>query len=209
MLSVVIPTGNSEEALARTLASLVPAAADGTVREVIVADAGSTDATVRVADGAGCVIVQSGPDLASCLAAGAAAAYRGEFILFLAAGVAPEAGWEADLAALMERLERRGRPFGGVVFRYAVDDVGLFAGLRQTAVRTIASITGLPHFDQGLIVRRSMLAGLGATIADRPTLAGLIRRIGRRRVISLRSTACRIAADGLTGSWFPGAGRSL
>ncbi len=41
MLSVVIETLNDEEALARTLASLVPAAVDGTVREVIICDRGS------------------------------------------------------------------------------------------------------------------------------------------------------------------------
>ena len=42
MLSVVIQTHNDEDALARTLASLVSASVDGVVREVIICDAGST-----------------------------------------------------------------------------------------------------------------------------------------------------------------------
>ena len=54
MISVIIPTFNSEIALAQTLAALVSAAADGVVREVIVVDAGSSDHTHKVADAAGC-----------------------------------------------------------------------------------------------------------------------------------------------------------
>lgn len=45
MLSVVILTDNSEEGLARTLASLVSAAAEGVIREVAVVDDGSVDGT--------------------------------------------------------------------------------------------------------------------------------------------------------------------
>ena len=43
MISVIIPTLNSEIVLAHTLAALVPAAAEGVVREVIVVDGGSSD----------------------------------------------------------------------------------------------------------------------------------------------------------------------
>ena len=47
MLSVIIATHESERALVPTLAALVPGAAAGIVREVIVADAGSRDADRR------------------------------------------------------------------------------------------------------------------------------------------------------------------
>jgi len=53
MLSVVIATHESERALLPTLSALVAGAAAGLVREVIVADAGSRDATVAIADGRG------------------------------------------------------------------------------------------------------------------------------------------------------------
>ena len=46
MLSVVIATENAEQRLVPTLAALVPGAMAGVVREVIVADAGSSDATM-------------------------------------------------------------------------------------------------------------------------------------------------------------------
>lgn len=65
MLSVVIETHNDEDALARTLASLVGAAVEGAVREVIVVDRGSTDQTSRVADHAGChYLAEGGVDAA-------------------------------------------------------------------------------------------------------------------------------------------------
>src|SRR5262245_45634577 len=59
MLSVVIATHDSERALLPTLAALVAGAAAGVVREVIVADAGSRDATAAIADGAGCRLLTS------------------------------------------------------------------------------------------------------------------------------------------------------
>src|SRR5438034_1001987 len=54
MLSAIIATHESERTLVRTLAALVPGAATGLLAEVIVADAGSCDATAEVADIADC-----------------------------------------------------------------------------------------------------------------------------------------------------------
>lgn len=208
MLSVVIPTKDSEEALARTLATLVPAAADGTVREVIVADGGSTDDTARIAEGTGCHFVSTGPDLEARLSDGAAAASRGEFLMFIPPGVQLEGGWEADLAALIERMERNGRARNVAVFRFAVDDVGLAAALRQSVTRLGIWLTGVPHLDQGLIIRRSLFREVGGF---RPVgalcLVDLLRRVGRLHVACLRSTASRIADDGHFGRWLPGLGR--
>ena len=48
MLSVVIPTLNAEKSLAATLAALVPGVVEGLIREVIISDGGSTDATLDV-----------------------------------------------------------------------------------------------------------------------------------------------------------------
>ena len=49
MISVVVPTLNAEAGLAASLTSLVPAAVEGLVREVIVVDGGSTDGTAAAA----------------------------------------------------------------------------------------------------------------------------------------------------------------
>ncbi|MFZ1773105.1 MAG: glycosyltransferase [Rhizobiaceae bacterium] len=59
MLSVIIETRDCEEALARTLASLVGAVVEGAVRDVIIVDLGSTDSTLKVAEHAGCALSAS------------------------------------------------------------------------------------------------------------------------------------------------------
>lgn len=208
MLSVVIPTKDSEEALARTLAELVPAAADGTVREVIVVDAGSTDGTATIADGAGCTFLNGPADIGARLALGAEAASRGDYLLCLMPGVVPSAGWEADLAALVDRLDRRGKAGGAMIFRYAVDDVGLMAGLQQAAVRLLGWLGGVPHADQGLLLPHALLRSIGGF---RPlgslSLVDVAHRVGTRRTNTLRATASRISPDG-SGGWLPG-GRPL
>ena len=57
MISVVIPTLNVGRKLPRCFDSLITAAVRGVVREVIVADGGSSDETLMIADAAGAHIV--------------------------------------------------------------------------------------------------------------------------------------------------------
>jgi len=82
MISVVLVTRDSAAILAQTLAALVPAAVDGLVKEVIVVDAGSTDATLEIAEDSGARIISLDGDVGTRLAAGCAAA-RGLWILAL------------------------------------------------------------------------------------------------------------------------------
>lgn len=86
MLTVLIETRNSEEALARTLGSLVSAAVEGVVRDVIVCDGGSTDQTRRVAEHAGCHLVTTG--IASAIRQA-----KGEWLLILEPGARLAEGW--------------------------------------------------------------------------------------------------------------------
>src|ERR1700719_928828 len=107
MLTAIIPTHNSERALVPTLAMLVPGAMSGTVREVIVADNGSTDATAQVVDLAGCEITVSSAPLAARLRSAAAAA-RGTWLLFLRPGVVLDAAWVEETARVIENAVMRG-----------------------------------------------------------------------------------------------------
>ena len=72
MLSAIIATHESERALVPTLAALVPGAVSGLVTEVLVADAGSRDATREVADVAGARFMSSSDPLGIRLKAAAA-----------------------------------------------------------------------------------------------------------------------------------------
>ncbi len=87
MLSVLIETHNHEDALARTLASLVGGAVEGVIREVIVCDSGSSDLTHRVAEHAGCNYLAG-----AAVGAGIQAA-RSEWLLFLEPGARLVDGW--------------------------------------------------------------------------------------------------------------------
>jgi glycosyltransferase involved in cell wall biosynthesis len=98
MISVVILTLNDARALALTLTALVPAAVDGLVKEVILADAGSTDETLSIAEDAGARVVASSGSVEARLAQGCARA-RGEWLLLLQRPAPPPAGWEAAVEA--------------------------------------------------------------------------------------------------------------
>lgn len=87
MLSVLIETKNDEEALARTLASLVGAAVEGVVRDVLVCDRGSTDHTEGVAEHAGCVFMANG-DIAAAIGKA-----KGGWLLMLEPGARLEGDW--------------------------------------------------------------------------------------------------------------------
>src|SRR3954464_11288834 len=95
MISVVIPTSNSERLLPRCFDSLIPAAVRGVVREVIVADAGSTDATLLIAGAAGAHVIQGRGARGALLAEGAKSA-RADWLLFLRPETALEPGWEVE-----------------------------------------------------------------------------------------------------------------
>lgn len=97
MLSVLIETANDEERLARTLGSLVGGAVDGTVREVIVCDRGSSDQTRYVAEHAGCRFIGEG---------GIAAAIReakSDWLLLVEPGARLLDGWTDEVAAHLSR----------------------------------------------------------------------------------------------------------
>lgn len=187
MLTVIIPTYDSERALVPTLAMLVPGAMAGTVRDVIVADAGSTDATARVVDVAGCEMMVSATPLAARLRSAVTAA-RGNWLLFLHPGVVLDPSWVEEAARAIDHAVRRGTAGShAAVFRRAADaDIGL---ARQMIALLAAAWRGA-HPEQGLMISRTAYDRLGGHrdgVADPE--ADLLRRIGRRRIVTLRSAA--------------------
>ena len=97
-VSVVIPTLNEAAALPATLDHL--ATLDPPPFETVVADGGSTDDTVSLAEARGTRAVASPPGRAAQMNAGAAAA-TGEVLCFLHADTRPAAGYLAAVAAAL------------------------------------------------------------------------------------------------------------
>ncbi|HEX6865943.1 MAG TPA: TIGR04283 family arsenosugar biosynthesis glycosyltransferase [Caulobacteraceae bacterium] len=155
MISVVIPTLNAQAMLQRALSPLVPAAVDALVREVVVADGGSTDDTLALAEDAGARIVKTGPGRGVQLAAGCAAA-KGPWLLALHADTELAENW-AQAAA--DHIARRADSAG--YFRFALDDRGVRARLWERGVAARCSALGLPYGDQGLLISKRLYEEVG------------------------------------------------
>src|ERR1700738_1014813 len=84
MLSVIIATEGAEQPAVATLAALVPGAAAGVVREVLLVDRTGNGVIERVADSGGCRVLSFERSHAAARAAGAAQA-RGPWLMFLRA----------------------------------------------------------------------------------------------------------------------------
>ena len=186
MISVVIPTHNSEASLPRCFDSLIGATVRGLVKEVVVADGGSSDDTLMIADAAGCHVVHAGRERAAQLAAGAAAA-RGDWLLFLLPQTALEAGWENEAESFMASVSLE-RP-RAAAFRFALDDFSGQARRRETLVAVRTGIFALPYGEQGLLIPRRFYQKLAGYRDVAMEDADLVRRIGRTRLVHLRSRA--------------------
>ena len=189
MISVVIPALDSEAGLPATLASLVTAAVDGLVREVIIVDGGSRDSTAAVADSSGARFLVGARGRGSQLALGAKEA-RFPWLLFLHADTRLGDGWEREALAFLRRVDSQDRALGAAAFRFALDDQGLRPRLLEHLVALRCTLLRLPYGDQGLLIPKRLYETLGGY---RPLLVmedvDLVRRLGRRRMTMLRAPA--------------------
>jgi glycosyltransferase involved in cell wall biosynthesis len=194
MISVVIPTLNSERVLPATLTALVPAALEGVVREVIVVDGGSADKTREIADHAGAEVITAPANRGAQMRAGAHAA-RHPWLLFLNPDTVLEAGWEREADAFVERVERGATRHVAAAFRFALDDEGLAPRALESLVHLRGAIVRLPYGAQGLLVSRAAYDAAGGHRAL-PMMedVDIARRLGGRRLKQLRSRAVTDAA---------------
>ncbi len=190
MLSVVIPTRDCDRVLVRTLAALVDGSVRGLVRDVVIADGGSSDETLEVAEIAGCDPLVSNAPLAARLREAAAAA-RGGWLLFLRPGSVLEPGWVDAAARFIEQTDGLSAEASGAVFRNArVPGQPFFAELAALVKSALAERA---HPQQGLIISRAAYDRLGGHrdgVADPE--ADLLRRLGRRRLIVLSSAVTQL-----------------
>jgi hypothetical protein len=196
MLSVIIAASESERALVPTLAALVPGAAAGAIREVIVADTGARAETAQVADVAGCRVLVSDAPLAGRLRSAAAAA-RGSWLMFLRPGIVPDVTWIAETMRFLENAELAGRADAqAAVFRPAPAAGSARPALVEALALLATALGRRPRPDQGLVISRRLYERLGGHrdgTAD--CEADLLGRLGRRRIAMLRSGAVRVLPD--------------
>lgn len=190
-VSIVIPTVNAAKDLR---CSLPPLAAFGVldlIREVILADGGSSDETAAIAEAAGGRMVASDVGRGTQLAAGAAAA-RGDWLLFLHADTALSSGWGDAVRTFIADPENTRR---AACFRLAFDDTRLAARRIAWLANLRSRVLGLPYGDQGLLISRDFYRALDG-FRPMPLMedVDLARRIGWRRLTMLNAVATTSAA---------------
>lgn len=187
MISVVIPTGETSKLLIPTLASLVPGAAAGIVREVVLVDSGGQAEVAEIADAAGCEYMEGPADPGARLAAGAAAA-RAPWLLFLEPMGLLQDGWTREVRSFTDQAERSGATASrAATFRLALDGFGVSPRLKEAAAVIGHALTGRPRPEQGLLIHRSFYDALGGHSHGAHTARRLLARVGRRRLVLLRS----------------------
>jgi len=184
MLSVIIPTEGAEQPAVATLAALVPGAAAGVVREVLLVDGTANGVIERVADVAGCHFLHFDGTRAAALAAGARRA-RSPWLMFLRAGAVLDTGWIEETTQFIQGVSNTGRQRAGV-FRYARSP---YADTRMAdRFKFLARMIAGPLTDQGLLIARDHYERLGGYAPDaRRSEARLLRQLGRSSRTLLRS----------------------
>jgi hypothetical protein len=184
MLSVIIPTDGVEQSAVATLAALVPGAAAGIVREVVLVDRANNGVIERVADVAGCHFLHFDGPRAAAMAAGARQS-RAPWLMFLSAGAVLDAGWIDETTQFIQGVANSGRPRAGI-FRHTRSP---YAETRlRDRFRSVARLIAGPLADQGLLIARDHYDRLGGYAPDaRRSEAKLLRQLGRSSRTLLRS----------------------
>ncbi|GKY89528.1 glycosyl transferase [Sinisalibacter aestuarii] len=199
-MSIVIPTLNAEAVLPGCLAALMDGVEAGLVRELVVSDGGSVDATRDIAQAAGAIWVEGPAGRGGQLRRGVAAT-SGGWLLVLHADTRLAPGWTSAVEAGMAR----GAP-GYFCLRFAAPGLAprLVAGWANLRARAVS----MPFGDQGLLVSRADYEA-GGGYPDIPLMEdmALMRRLPRAR--PLDAVAETGAARYLARGWLRQGGANL
>lgn len=187
MISVVIPTSAGAKRLIPTLSSLVPGAAAGLVREVLLVDSGNAPDVAEIADAAGCEYLAGPADTGARLRQGAAAA-RASWLLFLEPSGLLQEGWAREVRSFTDQIERTGAAERrAATFRLALDGFGVLPRVTEAAAMLRHALTGRPRPEQGLLLHRRLYETLGGHTPGPNANRRLLSRVGRKRLVLLRS----------------------
>jgi hypothetical protein len=153
--------------------------------EVVIADAGSRDATAEVAEIAGCRFTSSTEALGLRLKA-AAATMRSPWVIFLRAGAVPQPGWIEAADHFIQTtglLEDAGR---AAIFRLPGGPTNAVRpGFAELLAVVRAAIGRGPRPEQGLLIARRLYDAIGGHSAGDDAEAAILRRLGRQRLVVL------------------------
>lgn len=178
-ISVIIPALEVGEALRPTLDSV-----KGCVDDLVVSDGWSSDNTVAYAKQSGANVVVGERGRGQQLSRGAEFA-TGDWLLFLHADTVLEDGWINEARKFLAENSEK-----AAVFRFALDDLSLWARMIEKGVALRCRLLALPYGDQGLLISRALYDTIGG-YKPIPLFedVDIIRRLGRRRLVILNSTA--------------------
>lgn len=184
-LAVVIPSLQEAQRIALLLADLAPAA--DLVRELVVVDGGSSDATARIALLGGARLLRCARGRGGQLALGVAAT-TAPWLLLLHADARLPPDWAACLRAAISA-----DPAAAWAFRLAIDGRDPRLRLVEWTVHWRSRWRHLPYGDQGLLLSRQLLTAAGG-VAPLPLLEDLelIQRLKRLAPIRLLPTVLRV-----------------
>ena len=204
VLSIVIPTLNAEAELPAALAPLMEGIEGGVIRELVISDGGSDDATLSIADEVGATVATGGPSRGGQLRRGADAA-QGTWLLFLHADTQLQPEWsDAVLAHIVQTPGKAG------YFRLRFDRGGMGAWIVAGWANWRARRLGLPFGDQGLLISRVLYDAVGGypDIALMEDVA-IARALGRGRLRMLPVIARTSGQKYVTQGWIRRGVRNL
>ena len=176
-ISIIMPTLNAAATLPRSLEALIEGLGTGLgtglIRELIVSDGGSDDATPDMAVAAGALVLTGPPSRGGQLQRGCAAA-SGQWLLILHADTVLSPGWAQVVS---DHINRAGA--GPAWFRLRFDDPGVMASWAAGWANLRARLFGLPYGDQGLLVAKDDYLRAGG-YPDQPLMedVALVRALG-------------------------------
>jgi rSAM/selenodomain-associated transferase 2 len=189
-LSIIIPTLNAGALLGETAHALQEITEVLNV-EIIVADGGSSDDTLKRAEVLGLKTLVSPRGRGTQLSHGAREA-RGRWLLFLHADTTLEPFWSTTVTSFMRN---KSNAMKAAHFTLALDDASNAARRVEVLANWRARRLGLPYGDQGLLISRQFYNTLVGYL-DIPIMedVDMVRRIGRRNLVELPATATTSAA---------------
>ncbi len=200
-LSVVIPTLNAASDLPACLIALMEGVEMALIRELVVTDGGSTDATLKIAKEVGADVVTGPPSRGGQLRRGVAAT-EGEWLLILHADSLLPHGWGAAVAAQMSSGS-------AAYFRLRFDTDGFAASWVSAWANARARWLGLPYGDQGLLISRAEYDAVGG-FSDIPLMEDVaIARALRGRLTALPLEITTSAAKYQRDGWLRRGTRNL